>query len=321
MPLQLPWGGSWWKLRPRRIRLDRSREPDHQAAQERSAGGPDLQRLGRHRHGDAGARSRAATGCAWRSCRLATTPPISSSSTARTGRRRGSRRCWRTRPCSSSSTSPASTWACSPSIWASRPGPVYCTKIASKLARTYTDRHGLKDLCAELLGVDLSKQQQSSDWAADKLTDQQKHYAASDVLYLHALKAKLDAMLQREGRMAAAEACFRFLPVRVTLDLAGFEDDGHLRALTRERLRDLCWCQLSLAHPGTPLSRCREQPFATNPRSRYRPHPPQSSARSHASLRSRRASAASRRIPRMPRRARPSACSAAPSIRRMPRTA
>jgi ribonuclease D len=103
--------------------------------------------------------------------------------------------------------------------------PVYCTKIASKLARTYTDRHGLKDLCAELLGVDLSKQQQSSDWGAEKLTDQQKHYAASDVLYLHALKAKLDAMLAREGRMAAAEACFRFLPERAMLDLAGFEDE------------------------------------------------------------------------------------------------
>ena len=105
------------------------------------------------------------------------------------------------------------------------PEPVYCTKIASKLARTYTDRHGLKDLCAELLGVDLSKQQQSSDWGAEKLTDQQKHYAASDVLYLHALKAKLDTMLLREGRMPAAEACFRFLPVRAGLDLAGFEDD------------------------------------------------------------------------------------------------
>jgi len=103
-------------------------------------------------------------------------------------------------------------------------GPIYCTKIASKLARTYTDRHGLKDLCAELLGVDLSKQQQSSDWAAEKLTDQQKHYAASDVLYLHAIKAKLDAMLRREGRMEAAEACFRFLPTRASLDLAGFED-------------------------------------------------------------------------------------------------
>lgn len=104
------------------------------------------------------------------------------------------------------------------------PEPVYCTKIASKLARTYTDRHGLRDLCAELLGVELSKQQQSSDWAADRLSDQQRHYAASDVLYLHALKAKLDMMLRREGRMAVAEACFRFLPVRAGLDLAGFDD-------------------------------------------------------------------------------------------------
>jgi ribonuclease D len=104
------------------------------------------------------------------------------------------------------------------------PEPLYCTKIASKLARTYTDRHGLKDLCSELLGVDLSKQQQSSDWAAEKLTDQQKHYAASDVLYLHALKAKLAAMLQREGRTAAAETCFRFVSARAGLDLAGFED-------------------------------------------------------------------------------------------------
>jgi ribonuclease D len=103
-------------------------------------------------------------------------------------------------------------------------GPVYCTKIASKLVRTYTDRHGLKDLCAELLGVDLSKAQQSSDWGAEKLTDQQRHYAASDVLHLHALKARLDAMLLREGRMEMAEACFRFLPQRVSLDLAGFED-------------------------------------------------------------------------------------------------
>jgi ribonuclease D len=102
--------------------------------------------------------------------------------------------------------------------------PVYCTKIASKLVRTYTDRHGLKDLCSELLGIDLSKQQQSSDWGAEKLTDQQRHYAASDVLHLHALKAKLDAMLQREGRMAMAEACFQFLPQLARLDLAGFED-------------------------------------------------------------------------------------------------
>ncbi len=103
--------------------------------------------------------------------------------------------------------------------------PLYCTRTASRLVRTYTDRHGLKDLCTELLGVDLSKQQQSSDWGADKLTDQQKHYAASDVLYLHALKAKLDAMLVREGRMDAAQECFRFLPERARLDLAGFEDE------------------------------------------------------------------------------------------------
>jgi ribonuclease D len=102
--------------------------------------------------------------------------------------------------------------------------PVYCTKIASKLVRTYTDRHGLKDLCSELAGVELSKQQQSSDWGADKLTDQQRHYAASDVLYLHALKTKLDAMLEREGRLAYAQACFQFLATRAHLDLAGFED-------------------------------------------------------------------------------------------------
>lgn len=102
--------------------------------------------------------------------------------------------------------------------------PVWCTKIASKLARTYTDRHGLKDLCGELLGVDLSKQQQSSDWAAPKLTQQQLAYAASDVLYLHQLKAKLEAMLVRDGRLGAAEACFRYLPERARLDLSGFED-------------------------------------------------------------------------------------------------
>jgi len=104
------------------------------------------------------------------------------------------------------------------------PEPVYCTKIASKLARTYTDRHGLKDLCSELLGIDLSKQQQSSDWGAEQLTDQQMHYAASDVLHLHALKTRLDAMLRREGRMAAAETCFSFISARAGLDLAGFED-------------------------------------------------------------------------------------------------
>jgi ribonuclease D len=102
--------------------------------------------------------------------------------------------------------------------------PLYCTKIASKLVRTYTDRHGLKDLAAELLGVELSKQQQSSDWGAANLTDQQLRYAASDVLYLHAMKARLDAMLEREGRRAMAEACFQFLPTQADLDLAGFED-------------------------------------------------------------------------------------------------
>jgi ribonuclease D len=102
--------------------------------------------------------------------------------------------------------------------------PVWCTKIASKLARTYTDRHGLKDLCGELLGIDLSKQQQSSDWAAFNLSQQQQAYAASDVLHLHELRDRLEAMLAREGRKAAAEACFRFLPDRVRLDLSGFEE-------------------------------------------------------------------------------------------------
>jgi ribonuclease D len=104
-------------------------------------------------------------------------------------------------------------------------GPVYCTKIASRLARTYTDKHGLKDLVREVLGHELSKQQQSSDWGAPELTDAQISYAASDVLYLHALKEKLDAMLAREGREKLAAACFRFLPDRVRLDLAGFADE------------------------------------------------------------------------------------------------
>ncbi len=103
--------------------------------------------------------------------------------------------------------------------------PLYCTKIASKLVRTYTDRHGLKDLASELAGVELSKQQQSSDWAATGLSDQQLHYAASDVLHLHAIKARLDSMLERDGRRELAEACFRFLPTRADLDLAGFEDE------------------------------------------------------------------------------------------------
>ena len=102
--------------------------------------------------------------------------------------------------------------------------PVYCTKIASKLTRTYTDRHGLKDISRELLGIDLSKQQQSSDWAAESLSEAQLAYAASDVLHLHALKARLDIMLAREDRMEMAEACFRFLPTRAKLDLAGWPE-------------------------------------------------------------------------------------------------
>ena len=102
------------------------------------------------------------------------------------------------------------------------PTPVYCTKIASKIARTYTDKHGLKDLTRELLNIDMSKQQQSSDWGADALSDAQVAYAASDVLHLHALKEKLDSMLARENRTELAAACFRFLPDRVRLDLAGW---------------------------------------------------------------------------------------------------
>lgn len=102
--------------------------------------------------------------------------------------------------------------------------PVYCTKIASKLARTYTDRHGLKDVSRELLGVDMSKAQQSSDWGATKLSDDQVAYAASDVLHLHALRARLDEMLVRERRDHFARACFEFLPHRALLDVAGWED-------------------------------------------------------------------------------------------------
>ncbi len=102
------------------------------------------------------------------------------------------------------------------------PEPVYCTKIASRLARTYTDKHGLKDLVREVLGHELSKQQQSSDWGAAELSDAQISYAAADVIYLHALRERLDAMLAREGREGLAAACFRFLPDRVRLDLAGF---------------------------------------------------------------------------------------------------
>jgi len=102
--------------------------------------------------------------------------------------------------------------------------PVYCTKIAARLTRTFTDKFGLKDLCKELLGVDLSKQQQTSDWGADTLSDEQMAYAASDVLHLHALKARLDALLAREGRSELADAAFRFLPSRARLDLAGWSD-------------------------------------------------------------------------------------------------
>ncbi len=103
-------------------------------------------------------------------------------------------------------------------------GDIYCTKIASKLARTYTDRHGLKDLCRELLRIDISKQQQSSDWGADNLTDEQANYAAGDVLYLHQIRAHLDTMLEREQRAHIAAACFAFIRTRTALDLGGFAD-------------------------------------------------------------------------------------------------
>lgn len=104
-------------------------------------------------------------------------------------------------------------------------GPIYCTKIASRLTRTYTDRHGLKDLVREVLNVDLSKQQQSSDWGSDSLTEPQLAYAASDVLHLHALRERLDAMLVREGRATLAKACFDFLPTRCLLDLQGWAEE------------------------------------------------------------------------------------------------
>jgi ribonuclease D len=103
-------------------------------------------------------------------------------------------------------------------------GPVYCTKIASRLVRTFTDRHGLRDLCKDLLNVDLSKQQQSSDWGRANLSDEQLRYAATDVLHLHALRARLDTMLAREGRTELARASFEFLPTRVLLDLAGWAE-------------------------------------------------------------------------------------------------
>jgi ribonuclease D len=109
-----------------------------------------------------------------------------------------------------------------------RTAPVWCTKVASKLVRTFTDRHGLKYLLADLLGIDVSKQQQTSDWGAETLTEAQRSYAASDVLYLHRLKADLEARLAREGRGALAERLFDFLPVRAELDLLGWDDDGDI---------------------------------------------------------------------------------------------
>jgi ribonuclease D len=105
------------------------------------------------------------------------------------------------------------------------PQPVYCTKIASRLARTYTDRHGLKDLVRELLNIDLSKQQQSSDWGSQSLSEAQLAYAASDVLHLHALRERLDIMLAREGRLGLAQSCFEFLPTRARLDLQGWDTE------------------------------------------------------------------------------------------------
>jgi ribonuclease D len=103
--------------------------------------------------------------------------------------------------------------------------PIYCTKIASKLARTYTDRHGLKDLVREMLGIELSKQQQSSDWGLPVLSDAQKQYAAFDVIYLHEIRSRLDAMLRRENRLELAQACFKFVPVRAALDLGGWTEE------------------------------------------------------------------------------------------------
>ena len=102
--------------------------------------------------------------------------------------------------------------------------PLYCTRTASYMCRTFTDRHGLRDLCRELLGVEISKQQQSSDWGAEELSNEQMAYAANDVLYLHQLKRRLDEMLRREGRMEMAKECFKFLPTRAALDLAGWPD-------------------------------------------------------------------------------------------------
>ena len=175
------------------------------------------------RHRDAGARRRARP--ALRRAALARrrqTPTSCRSPPARPALPISSG-CWPIRTSSSCSITAVSTWAFCITRSASWPRPVYCTKIASKLARTYTDRHGLKDLTRELLGVEISKQQQSSDWGAEALSDAQLAYAASDVLHLHALREKLDAMLEREGRDGLARAAFAYLPERVRLDLAGFE--------------------------------------------------------------------------------------------------
>ena len=158
--------------------------------------------VGRRRHAPSGPAARRATIAAPNLRRLLADPSVPEDVPLRPLRSR--------RRCGATSRSTA--------------GPVYCTKIASRLARTYTDRHGLKDLVRELLGIELDKAEQSSDWGADELTETQLRYAASDVLHLHALRARLDAMLAREGRAALAQACFDFLPTRAELDLAGWPD-------------------------------------------------------------------------------------------------
>ncbi len=163
--------------------------------------------------------------CVSSSFRPATAPPIWSSSTRRPSTPRVLRRCSPTHSVVKIFHFARFDLAVLEKYLGVSVNPVYCTKIVSKLVRTYTDRHGLKDLTAELLGIELSKQQQSSDWAAATLSQQQLAYAAADVLHLHALKAKLDAMLEREGRGAYAKAAFEFLPTRAKLDLAGYGED------------------------------------------------------------------------------------------------
>ncbi len=144
--------------------------------------------------------------------------------------------------------------------------PVRCTKIAAKLIRTFTDRHGLKDLCKELLGVDLSKQQQTSDWGAVELTAEQFAYAASDVLYLHALWAKLEALLVREGRLDLAEACFAFLPARAPARPARLRRAGYFRALTAAPRCASHWHSISLIARLTAIA-LPELPHARTERS------------------------------------------------------